>query len=166
MTDIRRLEASDAGAYREIRLEGLELHPEAFGASFDTEAMAAPDFFIDRLQSNTVFGGFDSNALLGVAGYYIEKSPKECHKAMLFGMYVRKAARGRGLGQSLVRAVLNDARSRTESIRLTVEATNTAARHLYEQCGFTVYGTEPRSLQVKGRYYDELLMYLAFSDKS
>jgi hypothetical protein len=35
---VRRLEASDAESYREIRLKGLKVNPEAFGASWDEEA--------------------------------------------------------------------------------------------------------------------------------
>src|SRR5260221_24886 len=34
---IRRLEPSDAALYREIRLEGLRISPEAFGSTFEKE---------------------------------------------------------------------------------------------------------------------------------
>jgi len=34
---IRRLEPHDAAAYRDLRLEGLRNHPEAFGASWEDE---------------------------------------------------------------------------------------------------------------------------------
>lgn len=34
---VRRLGQADAEAFREIRLEGLRIHPEAFGASWREE---------------------------------------------------------------------------------------------------------------------------------
>lgn len=37
---LRRLGSSDAASYRELRLEGLRSHPEAFGASWEYEARA------------------------------------------------------------------------------------------------------------------------------
>ncbi|NKB59865.1 MAG: GNAT family N-acetyltransferase [Alphaproteobacteria bacterium] len=159
MADVRRLTASDAEIYREIRLEGLDRHPEAFGASFDTEATEDIAFFAGRLTGSTVFGGFDGQALLGVAGCFTTTQEKERHKATLFGMYVREAARGKGLGKLLVEAVLKEAGNHAEIIRLTVVTTNAAARDLYERCGFECYGIEPKSLKVAGRYYDEALMY-------
>ena len=42
---IRRLSAADAEAYRAIRLEGLERHPAAFGASFREESGRPLAFF-------------------------------------------------------------------------------------------------------------------------
>lgn len=130
MGDLRRLTAGDAEPYRNIRLEGLERHPEAFGAAFEAEVAEPLEFFAARLASSTVFGAFGHSGLLGVGGYFAAKPVKERHKATLFGMYVRDHERGQGLGQGLVEAVLADAAKYCESIRLTVAATNPAARRL------------------------------------
>ncbi len=162
--EVRQLTEQDARSYRDIRLEGLERYPEAFGASFETEAAESLEFFANRVQTSVIFGGFNGADLLGIAGYYRESSEKERHKAMLFGMYVREIARRGGIGKMLVMAILHDARTQAESIRLTVEASNGAARRLYELCGFKAYGTEPRSLRVAEQYYDELLMYKNLTD--
>lgn len=160
MTAIRRLTADDADAYRAIRLEGLARHPEAFSSSPETEAAEPLGFFAERLTVHTVFGAFDDDRLQGIGGYFApSQQEKTRHKAMLFGMYVRKAARGAGLGQALVEAIMAEAAQHVESLYLTVRATNESARRLYERCGFTCYGVEPRSLKVDGRYYDEALMY-------
>jgi len=53
-----------------------------------------------------VLGAFEGGALAGVAGLSFESRPRLRHKASLFGMYVRPAARHLGLGAQLVEAVL------------------------------------------------------------
>ena len=61
--------------------------------------------------------------------------------AELVGMYVRPQARGRGVGEALIDAVIDWARDRdTATVHLWVTETNKPARMLYERCGFTVTG--------------------------
>ncbi len=87
---IRRLEPQDVAVYRELRLEGLKNHPEAFGASWDDEIDKPDAWWTERLEANTVFGGWiDSSRLLGVAGFQVPGTAKQRHKAILWGMYVR-----------------------------------------------------------------------------
>lgn len=164
MPEVRRLTTDDAAIYRAIRLEGLERHPEAFGASFDAESAESLKFFAGRLTTASVFGAFEGAMLQGVAGFFASTSAKERHKATLFGMYVRAAARGQGTGQRLVETVLEASARHYVSIQLTVVTTNQAAQQLYERCGFECYGVEPRSLKVDGVYYDEALMYRPLDD--
>jgi RimJ/RimL family protein N-acetyltransferase len=155
---IRPLHPDEALLFRDIRLEALRLHPDAFGADFDTEAANDLAFFSQRLAANVVFGGFHEEALLGIAGFMPKSGIKSAHKGMLWGMYVRPQARRSGLSRRLVEAVLTHARQHVEQLELSVEAGNVAARRLYAAVGFEVYGIEPRSLKVRGRYLDEVLM--------
>jgi RimJ/RimL family protein N-acetyltransferase len=155
---IRPFTVDEAALYRDIRLEALRLHPEAFGASFDKEAAEPLAFFTGRLQGNTIFGGFRGDMVLGTAGFMAGTGPKQAHKSLLWGMYVRPEARGTGLARRLVEAVLDHARDRVEHIQLSVVADNLVARRLYASLGFEPYGIEQRSLKVEGRYYDEVLM--------
>lgn len=158
---IRRLETDDAAIYREMRLEGLRNHPEAFGASWDDEIDKPDSWWTERLASTTVFAGWiDSSPLLGVAGFYVLGPAKQRHKGILWGMYVRPEARGTGLAVALVQRVIEQARPRVEEIRLTVMASNTAARRLYSSAGFEPYGLERRALKVGDDYYDDVLMAL------
>jgi len=56
-------------------------------------------------------------------------------------MYVRPRARGRGVGEALVAAVIDWAGNRNaECVRLWVTETNAPARALYERCGFALTG--------------------------
>jgi RimJ/RimL family protein N-acetyltransferase len=43
-------------------------------------------------------------------------------------------------------------------LKLSVTVTNGSAQRLYERCGFTPYGRDPRVIRVGDTYYDELLM--------
>lgn len=155
---IRALGPEDVGAFRDLRLEALRLSPEAFGSTYEVESTRPPEFFIQRLAGSTVFGGFDGDTLLGMAGFKQEEGLKERHKAMLWGMYVRAAARGTGLSRRLVEAVLDHARGRVEQVTLSVSAGNDAAHRLYAGLGFVEYGLQPEALKQDGRYYDERLM--------
>jgi RimJ/RimL family protein N-acetyltransferase len=160
---IRVLDPAEAVPYRAIRLEALATSPEAFGSTFESEAAEDLDFFAGRLTSSTIFGGFEHDAFLGVAGFRRNDGPKERHKAALVGVYVRPEARGAGLARRLVGAVLDHARGRVEIVQLTVTFGNDAARRLYTQIGFVEYGLERRSLKQGGRYYDEILMAIDLS---
>jgi RimJ/RimL family protein N-acetyltransferase len=155
---IRRLEAADSALYREIRLEALKRNPEAFGSTFERESGKPASWFEAAVSQSDIFGAFLQGTLAGIAGYAAQESPKHAHKALLWGMYVRPAARNSGLGKRLVEAVLDHARERVEALQLTVVSENEAARRLYGSLGFVEYGLEKRALKQDGRYYDEVLM--------
>jgi RimJ/RimL family protein N-acetyltransferase len=155
---IRPLRADDAVQYRDIRLEALRLHPEAFGSAFEQEAAEPLSFFEQRVTVNTIFAGLRDEELFGVAGFMPESGMKRAHKAHLWGMYVRQAARGTGLARQLVEAVLTFAQERVELVQLSVVAGNVPAQRLYASLGFTPYGLEARALKVDGRNFDEVHM--------
>lgn len=157
---LRRLSASDAEVYRELRLEGLRNHPEAFGSSWEEESEKPLAFFRERLERNVVLAAAadDDGQLLGIAALGVKQAVKLLHKGVLWGMYVRPEARGSGLAAALVERLLSEARGTVEEIQLTVVTSNEAAVRLYTRCGFKKYGVEQRALKVGGRYYDEQLM--------
>ena len=155
---IRRLEPGDAALYREIRLEALQRNPEAFGSTFERENGQPLSWFEAAISRADIFGGFLDGRLMGIAGFAAQEGTKHAHKGLLWGMYVRGAARKSGLGKKLVAAVLDQARGRVEMVQLAVVSENEAARRLYAAMGFVEYGHEKRALKQGGRYYDEVLM--------
>jgi RimJ/RimL family protein N-acetyltransferase len=158
---IRRLAgdtAADAALYRGIRLEALKDSPEAFGSTFATESAQPESWFADRLASSTVLGAFRGSELVGMAGFAIQQGQKRAHKGLLWGMYVRRAARTSGVGRLLIEAIFEVARPKVELIQLTVIKDNARARRLYASLGFVEYGLERNALKQDGRYYDEFLM--------
>jgi RimJ/RimL family protein N-acetyltransferase len=157
---------ADATLYRDIRLEALRAHPEAFGSSHEFEAAQSLSWFSDRLAGATVLGAFRDAEVVGIAGFAIQQGHKKAHKGMIWGMCVRPDARGAGIGRRLMEAVIELARHRVELVQLTVVRDNAPARRLYAGLGFQEYGMEWHSLKHDGRYYDEILMAMDLLGKS
>jgi ribosomal protein S18 acetylase RimI-like enzyme len=157
---VRRLGPEDAAVFQALRLEGLAHHPCAFAASHDEDAGQSLTDVASRLERQPVFGGFEHGALVGVAGFAVPAPAKKRHKGLLWGVYVREAARGRGLGRALVIQVIEHARAHVVQLHVAVVTTNDAARRLYRTLGFTPYGLKPRGLACTGRYFDQELMVL------
>jgi RimJ/RimL family protein N-acetyltransferase len=158
LPQIRLLTLADAPRYRDIRLEGLRLNPEAFSSTFAREDAMSLAWFEERIVKGNIFGGFVEGELIGVAGYWPQEGAQVCHKAGFWGMYVRASARNFGLGQRLMEAVVAHATGRVEQLQLGVGSDNKAARRLYEKMGFSEYGREMKALKQDGRYIDEILM--------
>jgi GNAT superfamily N-acetyltransferase len=157
---IRRLGPADAAVWRALRLEALERHPDAFGASLEEEAALPLGGWTGRLESGCVFGAERSGELVGSAGLFVERTAKKRHKAVLWGVYVRREARGAGFGRRLVGTVIEAARDAASQLHTAVVTDNHEARSLYRQLGFIPYGIEPRALEVDGRFLDEELLVL------
>ncbi|MFH6786473.1 MULTISPECIES: GNAT family N-acetyltransferase [Methylobacterium] len=164
--EIRRLGAADGPAYRALRLEALERHPESFGTAFEDVAGHGPDWFGQRLEQGITLGAFRDGALAGAVTLVLNEGAKLRHKGDVVAVYLRPAARGLGLGAALLNRLVDEARPRVEALRLTVEAGNGAALRLYERLGFRAYGRERRALKIGGRYHDEVLMELVLADDS
>jgi ribosomal protein S18 acetylase RimI-like enzyme len=155
---IERMGEDDWQPWRDARLEGLRLHPEAFGSSFDEEKDLSEDHWRRRLRQVTALAYCENNAIAGIVMLAQEAAIKRRHRASLFSMYVRPQARGRGIGDALVKAVLEQATGTVLQVHCGVTTSNNRARQLYERHGFQVYGTEPRALRAGELFYDEYLM--------
>ncbi|RYD89606.1 MAG: N-acetyltransferase [Sphingomonadales bacterium] len=155
---MRKLGQDDAAAFRAIRLEALEAHPEAFGADLQDEADRDVEWFARWITGSAVFAAFDADRMVGIAGFFKVDGRKSAHMGKLIAMYVRPEARGSGAALDLVEAVLAHAEGQVIQVHLGVAVGNAPAIRLYEKAGFEIYGTEPRALFVNGRYIDEHLM--------
>ena len=155
---VRRLLADDAAIYRDIRLEALKAHPEAYGASYEGVADRPESYFADSIGKLDIFGAFIGERQVGLAAFVRNEGRKQEHIGHLIQMYVRPEARGSGFGLRLVEHVIAHATPLVEQLLLGVATENAPAIRLYEKAGFEVYGTEPRALRVGGRYIDEYLM--------
>jgi GNAT superfamily N-acetyltransferase len=103
----------------------------------------------------------DGGRLVGMTGIYVPPNrPKLAHGATIWGVYVRPEARGRGVGQQLIRACIDWARGKgLVIVKLSATiAQDAAPRRCYEACGFEAYGVDPMAVQVDGQFYDEVLM--------
>jgi ribosomal protein S18 acetylase RimI-like enzyme len=161
---IRPLSADDFADFKALRLEALRDSPEAFSASYEENLARPDDYFLALMGAapDIVLGAFDGAALVGKAGFQIEKGLKSRHKGFMWGVYVAPAWRGRGVGANLVRGILDHARRHVEILRSAVTATNANAAELYHRLGFETYGVEPLALRVAGRSLDEELIAIRF----
>ena len=108
----------------------------------------------------------NGSPLVGAAGLRVQNRVKLRHKGVLWGMYVRPEARGKGLAAALVQQVVEHARTLVEEVCLTVVASNAAAIRLYGAAAFKEYGLERRALKVGSEYYDEVLMALPLKPRA
>jgi RimJ/RimL family protein N-acetyltransferase len=155
---IKLLTSADAVAYRDIRLEGLRGHPEAFASTFEDERDLPLDRFKELITKSQIFGASLEQRLVGVVGLRAHTEAKLRHKAMIWGMYVRREARQYGIGERLIEAAVARASRDVEQLQLAVVTENEAARRLYAKAGFIEYGHQINALKHGGRYYDDILM--------
>ncbi|POR56827.1 GNAT family N-acetyltransferase [Bosea psychrotolerans] len=163
---IRPLDATDAEAYRTLRLQALLQAPEAFGASHAEEAARPPATFIARITPappSLVFGAFADAELVGIAGFLAGSSEKSRHRGMLWGVYLAPDWRGRGIARALVEAVVQHAAQHVLVLQARAVTTNSVALHLYERLGFKPYGIESKALRINDALFDEALLALDFS---
>ncbi len=160
--EVRRLVSGEGDTYRQIRLEALDNAPDAFGSNYEAEAAQALSHFEERVASGCVFGAFDGEKIIGIAGFYQQSGLKQNHKGVLWGMYVNLGYRKSGAGRKLVQAVVDYATNVVDLVTLSVVTENEPAIALYSNMGFQTYGTEPRALKIGIKYLSETLMMRDF----
>ena len=162
---IRSTREADAAAYRELRLESLLAHPEAFGADFETSAARPIEYWQERMRQGSggpqgiTYVAEAGDKLVGMMALVRNELAKTQHWAHIFGVYVRPNWRGAGIADALIEACVDYARELgLRMVKLGVVTTNTSAIRLYQRRSFKVYGVEPEAIYHDGIYYDELLM--------
>lgn len=79
----------------------------------------------------------------------------------VFGKGIIDGCRGRGIGDALMRAVLEQARKiGLTRVELTVRENNKRAMQLYEKMGFVMEGVKRKGVRIDGRYEDLYCMAL------
>ncbi|EJR34587.1 MULTISPECIES: GNAT family N-acetyltransferase [Bacillus] len=163
---IRLLTKEDAEKYWDLRLQALQVNPEAFVTTYE-EAIRQENP-IKRVESNLTattsctFGAFnEENHLVGVVTLLTEEREAYKHKGHIVAMYVDSQNRRNGLARELITNAIQRARDiKLEQLTLGVVSTNEPAKKLYESMGFKTYGIEKRAIKVNGVYSDDENMVL------
>jgi ribosomal protein S18 acetylase RimI-like enzyme len=166
---IRALNITDAAAYRAFRLRALRENASAFTSSFEEEDLKPMHVTLARLAANEyekLWGGFADQRLVAMVGMSAEKRLKNRHKALLVSMYVAPEYSGQGIGQALVKTVVQQAeRNGLARLLLTVTGSNLEALALYKKCSFKSFGTEPDAVRVNDQSFDKIHMFLDLSNQ-
>jgi len=159
---IRPLNEKDLDSFIEIRMEGLQKEPTAFGAAYE-EGINKDKTFQDlknKNEENFILGYFDQEQLIGIIGLVRYHRLKMNHKAFIWGMYVKASHRGKGIGRQLMEQTIEKAKQipSLQKINLSVIDTQVTALQLYQRLGFEIFGKDQHALCVDGQFYDEILL--------
>lgn len=159
---LRELTVADTVAYQALILCGLSEHTESFRIAAQDAGEPMVPFSSSRPDAFTLGAWLTEGQLVGVVSFERETRTKLRHKGLLYRMYVRADASGRGIGRRLIQETIKRAREieGLEQINLTVVASNSRAKHLYSSEGFKSFALEERALKMGVTYYDEEQMAL------
>jgi len=139
MVVVREVTQEDWETLRDVRLAALREAPSAFGSSYAREAPFTEEQWRGRINDRSVtFFAYlpESVEPAGLAGVYVPDGVAD-----VVSMWVRPSARGRGVGEALIGATADWAKARDHAaLVLWVTESNTAARRLYDRCGFALTG--------------------------
>ena len=141
MVLVREATAEEWQVLRDIRLDALRDAPDAFLSTYTEQAaLEEADWRRSISRGGTFLAclpGGDTTRPAGLVCGDLEKSGT----VQLMSMWVRPQARGCGVGEALVAAVIDWARARNAtSVHLWVIETNKRAWVFYERCGFALTG--------------------------
>ncbi len=155
----------DAEAIFVLRLEALIAHPEAFAADVEMTRARGVKAWVEAItndardQSGVLVIASAGDELVGMAGVGRGHWPKTHHSGIVWGVYTRGAWRGYRIADMILEECIDWAHEHEMVVlKLGVLTTNESAIRCYQRCGFVIYGTEPKSNFLDGKYYDEYLM--------
>ncbi len=137
MVVVARLDGREWEVYREVRLASLDEAPWAFGARLAEERERTEVEWRARLDRRIQFVARDDGRVIATAGSLAAADGA----VELVSMWVAPQARGTGVGDLLVDAVVADARDRgCERVLLWVSEGNAPAERLYARHAFVRTG--------------------------
>ncbi len=162
---IRALEASDL---HELLTYANALSAEDTFVQLSGEQISLEEeqkFISDRLESVKKGQSVALVAMIGaklVGSGAIDRGMKRKQHIGLVHLSVAKAFRGTGVGEKLLRALIDEGKKSLgiRLVTLTCFAINTAAIALYTKVGFLKAGEIPGAYAYKGSYEPEVTMYL------
>jgi RimJ/RimL family protein N-acetyltransferase len=156
--------AAEADAAEIVELFRTCREETDFLLSYNEESKLTPDLEIEIIAG---MNASPRNALLvveyggriaGTAGFSELRDRIKLHHRASFGVNVLRDYWGMGLGNALVKAVIDCAKTaRYEQLELEVVAENERALGLYKKLGFTEFGRNPRGFRTRNGAYQELI---------
>jgi GNAT superfamily N-acetyltransferase len=141
MVEVRAAAPEDWRLLRDVRLAALRDAPGAFLSTYDEQVASVEADWRRRIAYGGTFFAYlpevNGSEPAGLVGGF-QEAPGTVE---LVSLWVRRPARGRGVGEALVAAVIDWARARKAvSVHLWLMETNRYAWTLYQRCGFSPTG--------------------------
>jgi phosphinothricin acetyltransferase len=154
---IRVAMPADAAAIAGIYNQGIDDR----GATFETEPRTAEDIAAKLAERDRfpVLVVADGDEVLGWAALSAYR-PRACYAGIAeFSIYLDRAARGRGLGRTLLSALVDAARQRQYwKLVSRVFPFNAASRAVCRSCGFREVGVYEKHSQLDGQWLDVVIV--------
>lgn len=163
---IRQLNASDSKDFYQVRLLGLELHPEAFGTGADDFRKATDEQVKNQLSSNIQndfsIGAFIDEKLVGVISLKRESKSSVRHKATVWGFFVVPQHRHKKIGKALLEKLIINACEieGLDYLRAIVTVSDSNIKRIFAAAGFSEYGIETRGIKQGETYFDQSFVRL------
>ena len=148
MSTINQITRQNIELFKSVRLNALSESPSAFGSTYAREVTFTEAEWLARLErwngeNGIGFLAMDDDAGCGIAGALLDL--EDPTRAQLVSMWTAPTHRRHGVGQLLVDAVIDWAKSRgVKTLLLMVVSTNSPAIRFYERLGFSKTGrTDP-----------------------
>ncbi len=138
---VRPCAVGDATTLRALRLEALRDTPDAFGSTYGEASKWPMRRWVAMATDFNYYLGEIDGTPAGIASGGWNERYADTH--WLFGMFVTRAARGSGLADLLVEAVVAWARGLgADALYLHVTSSVTRAQHFYTRVGFAPTGEQ------------------------
>lgn len=154
---ITQLSPDEWQKYREIRLEGLQTDPLAFGSSYEEEINFTETNWRNRI--NAMWFALVDGKIVGMIGLLTGANMSTRHCGQIISLWVKPTFRGQGIAKALVQKLQEIAPQHgLRKLSLQVATTQTNAIKLYEIMGFKNITLLTENLRKGDRYLDEYLM--------
>ena len=148
---VRPIASTDWPVYREVRLQALKDSPQAFGGTWQQEALLPEQDWSTRAiasesgQSGRGFFAINKDEVCGLA--WCQISDSNPHVANIYALWTAPSVRGQGAGRALLEKCIAWANNKgVRHIRLSVTQDESPAMQLYKSKGFCTVG-EPEFLR-------------------
>ncbi len=141
MVVVRTATIEEWQVLRDIRLAALRDAPNAFGSTYARQATSVEADWRRRISRGRTFFAYVTEVNETEPAGLVRSSQEQPGTVELVSLWVRPQARGLGVGQALVDAVINWAKARSAAfVHLWLTEGNQRALALYKRCGFALTG--------------------------
>jgi L-amino acid N-acyltransferase len=158
---IRRAERSDVPAMREIFNEVLR-NSNSIYREEEVDLAERYAWFDEKIEHGyPLFGAYESDKLIGYAGYGSWRAAQGYRKTVELTIYVDNKYRGTGVGSLLMQTIINQAKSDGYHVMLgAIDADNTGSIEFHKRFGFTETARMPEVALKNGQWLNLVFMQL------